>query len=125
MPTVSKKNENKEAALIENEEFNLVEIYDLFQDLPLEIAMYDINGKYKFVNKLYINDQKIRKSIIGNDDDYYVKIMGVSPESIKKRKKYFQRVLNEKQMISFTEKLYLPEKKILILYVSPCCNNQL
>ncbi len=116
MPTVLKKNEKKNAALSETEEFNLVEIYDLFQDLPLEIAIYDINGKYKFVNKLYINNQKIRKSIIGNDDDYYVKIMGVSPESIKKRKEYFQRVLNEKQMISFTEKLYLPEKKKTLFY---------
>jgi diguanylate cyclase (GGDEF)-like protein len=95
---------------------SLQELYNIFQDLPIEIAMYDLNGKYKFVNKLYIQDDDIRKKIIGKDDEYLFDLLGISLDSAIKRREAFQRVLLEKRMIKFTEKLLLPEKNRTLYY---------
>ena len=88
---------------------NIKEIYHLFQDLPLEIAMYDLDGHYKFVNKLYEPDDEIRKQMIGKDDDDYFFLKGIDPESLLKRKEYFQQAVESKKITKFTEKLQIAE----------------
>ena len=57
---------------------NLKEVYHLFHDLPLEIAMYDAEGCYKFVNKLYEPDEDIRRKMIGKDFDLTLFLMGAA-----------------------------------------------
>jgi len=86
---------------------NLNEIYHLFQDLPLEVAMFDSKGHYKFVNKLYEPDDEIRKEIIGKDDKYYFERKGINPEYAEKRMEYFQKAINDRQTIRFTENLFI------------------
>jgi diguanylate cyclase (GGDEF)-like protein len=95
---------------------DLQELYNIFQDLPIEIAMYDLNGRYKFVNKLYVQNDDIRRKIIGKDDEYLFNLLGISLDSAIKRREAFQRVLQEKRMIKFTEKLLLPEKNRTLYY---------
>jgi diguanylate cyclase (GGDEF)-like protein len=86
---------------------NIKEIYHLFHDLPLEIAMYDIDGCYKFVNKLYEPDDEIRKQMIGQDDDYYFTLKGIDTESLQKRQENFNQAIKSKKIIKFTEKLQI------------------
>jgi len=89
---------------------NLSEVYHLFQDLPLEIAMYDTGGRYKFVNKAYEADESIRKKIIGQDDSYYFKLKGIPVEYAVKRREHFELAMQSKIMVKFTEKLVLTDK---------------
>ncbi|MGD9900861.1 MAG: putative bifunctional diguanylate cyclase/phosphodiesterase [Calditrichaceae bacterium] len=90
--------------------------YMLLQKVPMEVAVYNSEGKYEFVNELYLVDAKLRKSILGKDDDYFFKLMGISSDSSLKRKENFARVLTEKKTIRFTEELYFHEKNKSLYY---------
>jgi diguanylate cyclase (GGDEF)-like protein len=95
---------------------DLNELHDIFDDLPIELAMYDLQGRYKFVNKLYLQDEGIRNKIIGKDDEYFFNLVGISPECLFKRNEYFEKALIEKKMVKFTEKLYIPENNRTLYY---------
>ena len=73
-------------------QLTLGEAFQLFQTVPIEIAIYDLNGNYKYVNKYYAADDEINNAIIGKDDACYFDLMGISPDAIEKRKEYFQEV---------------------------------
>ena len=91
-------------------QLTLGEAFQLFQDVPMEIAIYDLDGNYKYVNHYYSPDEEVRNAIIGKDDEYYFNRIGISNESIEKRKEYFRIALNEKRTVRFTEKLVVPER---------------
>ncbi|HEM49480.1 MAG TPA: bifunctional diguanylate cyclase/phosphodiesterase [Caldithrix sp.] len=95
---------------------NSEEVREFFHDLPIEIAMYDIEGKYQFVNKCYASDEIIRKNLIGKDDGYLFNILGIEPDAAKNRRMYLNRSIKEKKMVSFTEKLYIPQQKRTLYY---------
>jgi diguanylate cyclase (GGDEF)-like protein len=85
-------------------------------DIPMEIAIYDINGKYKYVNKRYVRNYEDMQTLIGKDDSYYFDKIGISKNCISKRNENFQRTLKEKKTINFTEKLYYPAKERTFYY---------
>jgi diguanylate cyclase (GGDEF)-like protein len=90
--------------------------FKYLHDIPMEIAIYDLNGKYLYVNNRYTRDQFDLHSLIGKDDAYYFDKMGISKECITKRIEHFQRALKEKKTINFTEKLYNPVKQRTFYY---------
>ena len=92
------------------------ELRDLFQDFPIEIAMYDQEGNYKFVNKLYARDEELRKSLMDQNDEFFFNQMGITPDSAVKRKTFFHQALEEKRTIGFTEKLFLPKENKTLYY---------
>ena len=79
--------------------------YEFFMDIPTEFAVFDATGKYLFANSKYIPDKEIREQILGKDDTDYFRMAGISEECLAKRKEMFERVLSEKKIIRFTEKL--------------------
>ena len=92
------------------------EAIQLFQHVPVEVAIYDLKGRYKYVNPLYATDDEVRKKIIGKDDAYFFDLIGISGESLENRRYHFERVLSEKRTIRFTEKLFLPDKNRNLFY---------
>jgi len=78
---------------------------EFYRNLPTEFAVFDLDGNYKFVNSKYIPDEKHRIEVIGKDDMVYFELAGISKECVGKRKEMFERVLYEKKIIRFTEKL--------------------
>ncbi len=101
LTVIETKTNNRPSAI------NLGEIYELFQDLPLEIAMFDVNGHYKFVNKLYEKDPDIRRFMIGKDDSAYFRKKGFDQAQAEKRQVFFRQAIEESRIIKFTEKLEL------------------
>ena len=95
---------------------NFSEIRELFHDLPLEVAMYDVQGRIRFVNKHFENDAQIRKEMIGKDDDYYFQLKSIRREAILIRRVYFQRAIKEKQLVKFTEKLHFENENKTLYY---------
>jgi hypothetical protein len=91
---------------------NFEEVRELFHDLPIEIAMYDIKGNYEFVNKWYASDENIRKNLIGRDDDYLFNIMSGS------QKNYTCPSRNERFIISAISArcIVIPKLKKLRMY---------
>ena len=90
--------------------------FKLLKEIPMEVAVLDAKGKYLFVNKYYINDDKIARRIIGKNDGQYFKLIGLSQEYAKKRREHFQRAINEKQTIRFAENIYFPDKNRSLYY---------
>jgi diguanylate cyclase (GGDEF)-like protein len=90
--------------------------YQLFTNIPVEIAIYDLNGYYTYANKYYAVDDKIREDIIGKDDAYYFKMVGISLDSLIKRQAHFKEILKRKSMVRFSESLYFPEKDRTIYF---------
>ena len=95
---------------------NSEEVQELFHDLPIEIAMYNKEGYYEFVNKLYSGDENIRNELIGKDDGYFFNILGVEQDAVKNRREFFDRSIKEKKMVGFTEKLFIPQQKRTLYY---------
>ena len=96
--------------------FDLVEAFQLINNVPIEFAIYDLNGKYKYVNEQYLSDDKLRDSIIGKDDSYLFKKLGISLDCSEERKLNFEKAIKEKKRIRFTEKLLIPEKNKTLYY---------
>jgi len=89
---------------------------DFYLNLPTEFAVFDLEGKYQFANSKYIPDQEKREHVIGKDDTVYFRLVGISEECIEKRREMFERVLKEKKIVRFTEKLIYPEINKTLYY---------
>jgi diguanylate cyclase (GGDEF)-like protein len=84
-------------------------VNQILDNAPLEFAIMDIQGRYLFINDLYITDSDLKKNIIGNDDKYLFNKLGINPECIEERMNHFQEVIKDKKGIRFIEKLTFTE----------------
>ena len=96
--------------------FDLIEAFQLINNVPIEFAVYDLAGKYKYVNEQYLSDENLRSSIIGKDDAYLFNQLGISKDCGEERKIYFEKAIKEKKRVRFTEKLFIPEKNKTLYY---------
>jgi diguanylate cyclase (GGDEF)-like protein len=90
--------------------------FTAFENIPMEIAVYDIHGKYIYCNQQYVSDPVTRDSIIGQDDDFYCQQLGISMECALERSMFFQEAVRLKKLVQFTEKLNYPAKKKTLYY---------
>jgi diguanylate cyclase (GGDEF)-like protein len=91
-------------------------LYDIYQSIPMEIAVYDLQGKYKFVNSDYAGTPEISQELVGKDDGYFAKLKGISPDSLIKRRNIYRQLLEQKKLLQYTEKLYFPSKNQTLYY---------
>ncbi len=59
--------------------------------VPMEIAIYDLNGRYLFVNEHYLPDRTMARAIIKKDDFYYFNVAGIAPECAEQRMEQFDK----------------------------------
>lgn len=81
----------------------------ILDNAPLEFAILDLQGRYLYVNELYITDSDLRKKIIGNDDKFLFTQLGISAECIEERMNQFQEVIKDQKGVRFIEKLLFTE----------------
>ena len=80
-----------------------------YDQTPLEIAVYDLNHNYVFVNDLFYSGGADTDVFIGRDDLFYISHLGVDTEVLVKREQAFQQAIIEKRPIRFTEKFYFKD----------------
>ncbi|MBN2367006.1 MAG: bifunctional diguanylate cyclase/phosphodiesterase [Calditrichaeota bacterium] len=90
--------------------------FDIYSNMPIEVAIYDTDGKYVFVNERYLSDPEISDKIIGEDDLYLCSLMGIQKESLEKRRQHFGEAIETRKIIQFTEKLYFPARNQTLYY---------
>ncbi|MBN2709111.1 MAG: EAL domain-containing protein [Calditrichaceae bacterium] len=78
---------------------------EILNKVPMEIAIYDLQGRYQFVNEHYLPDRTMARAIIGKDDLYYFTVAGIYEECAGERKHQFERALAERKITRFTERL--------------------
>ena len=96
-----------EEALIREKTFN----EEILNNLPSDIAVFDMNHRYLFVNPMGIKDPEIRKWIIGKDDFEYCRMRGRNMEIAEKRRDVFNQVVGTKDTVEFIDTMTLPDGK--------------
>ncbi len=99
-----------------NKKRSLQNYFEIFQTIPMEIAAFDVEGRFIFMNNYYFTNGIDPKEFLSKNDEYYFYRLGIDPRAITVRKKYFSRVLKTKKLVQFTEKLFFPEKNRTFYY---------
>ena len=107
---VSIVNEKEKELGIVNENLNKQrEFYEFILDhLPEDIAVFDRNHKYLYVNPEGIKDSEIRKFMIGRDDFDYCDYRGKPYDLAIKRREVFNQIVNSKQSSSWEDAIKTP-----------------
>ncbi len=80
-----------------------------YEEMPMEIALYDRSRKFLFLNRQFFTNGLNRDQFIGHDDQYYLDALNIKNDILKKRNEAFDKALLNKQAVRFTEKLVMPE----------------
>jgi signal transduction histidine kinase len=89
----------------ENEISKIRNFYELILNkIPVDIAVFDLNHKYVFLNPAAISDSNLRGYLIGKDDYDYCSYRGRDPKLADDRRAKFNRVLVEKKSLQWVDK---------------------
>lgn len=80
-----------------------------YDQTPLEIAVYDLDRSYIFVNEQFYTAGLDPDIFVGRDDLFYISHLGVDTEVLVKREQSFKQAISEKKAVRFTEKFYFKE----------------
>lgn len=83
----------------------------ILDNIPSDVAVYDKDLKYLFVNPAAVGDPEIRSWIIGKTNDDYSALKNIPPERAKDRSKHLLIAQEEKRTIEFDEELTHPDGK--------------
>lgn len=84
---------------------------DILNKIPTEIAVYDHNQKYLYVNPKGIESEEIRDWIIGKTDFDYCKLKGIDETIAKKRSESFEKV-KENESVEWIDELKMDDGEI-------------
>ena len=94
--TEAKKKERRLIELKDKIEFQKAFYELILNSIPSDIAVFDKNHRYLFINPQGIQDEKVRKFMIGKDDFDYAKLKGISDEKAVARRKFFNEIVRTK-----------------------------
>jgi len=90
----------------ENEITSVKNFYEfILNNIPSDIAVFDLNHRYVFVNPNGIANPEIRQFIIGKDDYDYCRHRGKPFNIADQRRTIFNSVLNNKEIIEWEDNL--------------------
>jgi PAS domain S-box-containing protein len=84
---------------------------DILNEIPADIAVFDVDHRYLFLNPVAVQDPELRKWMIGKKDEDYCRIRNKSISVAEKRRVVFNKVIESKKLISWEEKLVNPDGK--------------
>jgi len=76
---------------------------NILNKIPVDIAVFDKNHKYLFVNPQAIKDNELRSFIIGKDDFEYCNYVGRDKSIAELRKQQFNKIKNEKKILEWED----------------------
>ena len=75
----------------------------ILDNIPVDIAVFDLNHSYKYLNREAIKDDTVRKYMIGRDDFDYAQLKGLDTKFAEERRKNFNQVINSLIPISWID----------------------
>ena len=99
---------------------------EILDNLPTDVAVFDVDHKYLFLNKAAIKDDYIRSWIIGKDDFEYARFKNKDTSFAHRRRDFFQRVLKYKQKVRWEEEIINPDhsKSTILRILNPVIENK-
>ncbi|MBX2975075.1 MAG: PAS domain S-box protein [Ignavibacteriaceae bacterium] len=101
---------------------NLKRFYEqILNDLPGQVAVFDSDYKYIYLNPEGVKNPEMRKWLMGKTDLDYCKYRGIDISLAERRKSLYEQMRVEKKLIRFEEKNTTPsgEEKYYLRAVSP------
>lgn len=83
----------------------------ILNNIPSDIAVFDPQHHYLFINPIAIKDAELRKWMIGKKDEDYFTLKNKPQIIADERRSLFNKVLQTKQLTSWEELLVLPDGK--------------
>jgi PAS domain S-box-containing protein len=83
----------------------------ILSEIPTNIAIFDINHRYLFINKAGVSDPQIREWLIGKTDLEYSVYRQRNPAFVIARSSYFKKCVDTRSEVSWEEKLNDPSGK--------------
>lgn len=80
----------------------------ILNSVPLEIAVFDADHRYRFCNPAAIKDKGIREWIVGKDDFEYCAYRGYDPSVAEARRERFCKAVEQGSPIQWEETFFTP-----------------
>ena len=80
----------------------------ILENIDVDIAVFDREGRYEYVNQNAVRDPEIRRWMIGKTDEEYVATRGRSPEIARRRSAQMRGVVESGENAEFEEQLTTP-----------------
>lgn len=119
------KGKERELSLLNNRLQDQQVFYEyILNSIPSDIAIFDENHKYLFVNPQGIQNKEIRNFMIGKDDFDYCHYKGISTEGAEFRRKMFTQVITENREVEWEDDLLDPlgNRKVIMRRMRPISN---
>jgi len=81
----------------------------ILNNMPADIAVFNTNHEYLFVNPMGIKDEALRKWIIGKKDEDYCIYRNKPFSTVANRRTSFQKVIETKQPHEWEEHSFMPD----------------
>lgn len=75
----------------------------ILNNIPSDIAVFDLNNIYMYVNPQGIRDPKIREFMIGKTNFDYCRLKGISEDMAVIRQHYFDEILSSKKSVEWED----------------------
>jgi len=96
----------------------------ILDNIPADIAVFDKEHRYLYVNPKAIGNKELRKWIVGKKDEDYILKRNKSLSILEERRNVFNSVLESKQLKNWEEELKQPDEtsKYLLRNLYPVIN---
>ncbi|MBF2707564.1 PAS domain S-box protein [Flavobacterium soyangense] len=97
----------------------------ILDNIPSDIAVFDKEHRYLYVNSMGISDTKLRKWIIGKKDEDYIKERNKPISILEGRRKLFDSIMKCKELKTWEEELKQPDgtSKYILRNMYPVINS--
>lgn len=114
--------EKETEAKLENQRIFYERILD---NIPSDIAVFDKEHHYLYVNPMGIKDTELRKWIIGKKDEDYIKERNKPISILEGRRKLFDSIMKSKELKTWEEELKQPDgtSKYILRNMYPVINS--
>src|ERR1700712_5314545 len=99
---------------------------DILNFIPSDIAVYDTDGHFVFLNPMAVKDPEVRNWMIGKTDEEYCIKRGKDMAIADRRKKLFQQLMQSKKEVEWEEEIIDDhgQKEILLRKMYPVPDEQ-
>ncbi|RSK42685.1 PAS domain S-box protein [Hymenobacter perfusus] len=77
--------------------------------LPADVAVFDAEHRYRFVNPAAIRNHEMRQWIIGHDDFEYAAYRGRSDDQAHRRRALFEQAVQQRNVLAWEERIPMPD----------------
>jgi len=88
----------------ENEEWRAF-YENTLNNIPLEIVVFDAEGRFLYVNEAAVPEEEVRREMIGETDLEYARRRGRDEQAVRERYEWIMQVVEEKQEKQYEETL--------------------